>query len=185
MTLKGGCLNCMKRRMPVLLFVACSGLMHAAVIQTLSFDLSALHAGSILSGSVNLQNPLMLGDSTQIPLTFSDPADFSPTTVLATLSVTNGVPNDQFRFSNVSFTYLANNKTYNLTVFGAASCVVDFPCQATGGYQANSPAAFSGTYTVTSAAAPAPVPEPSYGLLVSGLVTSLVLGRRLFRLEAQ
>ena len=182
MTLEGACLTNVKRLMPVLLLVACAGLMHASVIQTLTIDLSPLKPGSILSGSVILQNPLMLGDSTQIPLTFSDPADYSPATVMATLSVTNGVPNDQFRFSGVSFIYLANNKTYNLTVVGAATCVVDYPCTATGGYEANSPPAFSGKYTVTSAAAPA-VPEPGYGLLESGLLGGLVLARALFRLK--
>jgi len=106
----------------------------------------------------------MLGDSVQIPLFFSDPGDYSPSTLTTTLSVTNGTPNDQFRFSTISFTYLANNTTYFLDVHGAASCVVDFPCQATGRYEANSPPAFSGTYTVTSA--PAPVPEPGTLMLL-------------------
>jgi hypothetical protein len=66
-------------------------------------------------------------------------------------------------------------------VRGAASCVVDFPCQATGGYEANSPPAFSGTYTIT--AAPATVPEPTYTLVVSGLVTIFAAGRRRFGLK--
>lgn len=178
MTLTGIRSNYVKRCLPALLCLAFCGVVHASTIQTLSIDLSPLHAGSILSGSVILQNPLALGDSTLINLTFSDPADYSPAIITATLSVTNGVPNDQFRFSNVSFTNLANNKIYNLSVVGAASCVVDYPCQATGGYQANSPAAFSGTYTVTSSAAPTSVPEPAYGLLTVGLVTGLAVIRR-------
>jgi hypothetical protein len=97
-----------------------------------------------------------------------------------TLSVTNGVPNDQFRFDTISFLNLFNNQTYNLVVRGAASCAVDFPCQATGGYEANSPPAFSGTYTITTAAAPATVPEPSYALLVSGFLVTFAFRRRLF-----
>ena len=169
----------MKWILPITLWAASAGLLRADVIQSLSIDLSALHAGSVLSGSVVLQNPLVLGDSVQIPLTFSDPADYSPTSLLATLSVTNGVPEDQFRFSDITFTELVHNKTYTLSVHGAAVCPIDFPCEATGRYEANSPPAFSGSYTVANEAAPSGVPEPAYGWLVSGLGLGVVLGRRL------
>jgi hypothetical protein len=178
MILTSGCLSCVKRFLPAILLAASGGLLHASTIQTISIDLSPLHSGSVLSGSVILQNPLMLGDSTSILLSFSDPADYSPASLTTTLSVTNGVPNDQFRFSTITFTNLANSKTYNLEVRGAASCAVDFPCTATGGYQANDPAAFTGTYTITTAAAPTAVPEPGYALLVSGLLTAFAFGRR-------
>src|SRR5262245_956076 len=113
MTLTGRCFGSWKA---VLLFSTCAALMRADVIQTLSIDLSALHPGSVLSGSVILQNPLMLGDSAVIPLSFTDPSDYSPTMLATTLSVTAGTPDDQFRFSDISFTNLANNKTYNLMV---------------------------------------------------------------------
>jgi hypothetical protein len=180
MILTGSCFHSSKRFLPFILLAASGSLLHASTIQTISIDLAALHAGSVLSGSVILQNPLMLGDSVQIPLSFTDPSDYSPTSLTTTLSVTNGTPNDQFRFDTISFLNLANSKTYNLVVRGAASCAVDFPCQATGGYEANSPPAFSGTYTITAAAAPASVPEPSYTLLVSGFLATFAFGRRLF-----
>lgn len=170
----------MKRFLPLLMFTGCAGIMHAAVIQSISIDLSPLHPGSVLSGAVTLANPLVLGSSVQIPLTFSDPADYSPTNLTTTLSVTSGTPNDQFRFSPISFTNLANSKMYNLAVVGAASCAVDFPCQAIGGVQANSPPAFSTTYTVSASAATT-VPEPGYGLLVCGVVTAFAVRRRLLR----
>jgi hypothetical protein len=155
--------------------------MQADVIQSISIDLSPLNPGSILSGSVTLSNPLTLGDSVSIPLSFSDPEHYDPTSLTTMLSVTSGVPEDQFRFSTITFTNLVNNKVYNLEVRGAASCAVDFPCEATGGFQANDPPAFTGTYMVSSAAAPSGVPEPTYGLLVGGLLTTLAFGRRILR----
>ncbi len=168
------------RLLPAVLLVASAGLAQADTIQSISIDLSVLNPGSILSGSVTLSTPLMLGDSVLIPLTFSDPADYSPTNLSTTLSVTNGVPTDQFRFSTITFTNLANNKTYNLNVVGAATCAVDFPCTATGGFEANSPPAFSGTYTVTAGPSTAPgVPEPSYAFLVSGAIAAFALRRKL------
>lgn len=159
----------------VLTFVACTGF--GTINAAISIDLAPLHPGSILSGSLTLQNPLVLGDFAQIPLSFTDPSDYSPNILTTTLSVTAGTPTDQFRFSTITFTNLADNKTYNLMVRGAAQRAVDFPCTSTGGYEANSPPAFSGTYTIT--AAPAAVPEPSYALLVLGLVTTFAFGRRL------
>ena len=170
----------------IALLAISAGLSQAGVIQTISFDLSALHTGSTLSGSVILQNPLALGDSVVIPLTFSDPSDYTPTSLSTTLTVTQGVTLDQFRFSAITFTNLIsavnpalNNKVYTLTVKGAAQCVVDFPCTATGGFQANDPAAFTGTYTVTSAtASTTPTPEPAYGLVLGGALTALGLARR-------
>ena len=178
MILTGGYSTYIKRLLPAILLAASGGLLHASSIQTISFDLTPLHAGSVLSGSVILQNPLALGDSVLIPLSFTDPSDYSPSALTTTLSVTSGTPTDQFRFSTITFTNLADSKTYNLMVRGAAQCAVDFPCQATGGFEANSPPAFSSTYTIT--AAPVAVPEPSYALLVFGLVTTFGFGRRLF-----
>ena len=179
MILTGRYFTPIKYLLPVILLTAPGGLLCASTIQTLSIDLSPLHSGSILSGSVTLQNPLMLGDSAQIPLSFSDPLNYDPSSLIAILSVTSGTPNDQFRFSTITFTNLADNKTYNLVVRGAASCVVDFPCQATGGYEANNPPAFTGTYTITAASAAA-VPEPNFVWLLLGLVPARVFGRRLF-----
>src|SRR4051812_8656919 len=132
MTFIRDCLRVVKRYTPAVLFVTCSGLLHGSVIQSFSINLFPLHPGSVLSGSVVLPLPLMLGDSTQIPLTFSDPANYSPMSLNVTLEVTNGVPDDQFRFADFSFTNLADNKVYTLSVHGAAACAVDFPCQATG-----------------------------------------------------
>ena len=179
MTLVWDRLRSVKRHTPIVLLVACSGLMHASVIQSLRIDLGNLHLGSVLSGSVVLPSPLMLGDSAQIPLTFSNPTDYSPASLTATLEVTNGTPEDQFRFLDLSFTNLADGKVYILSVHGAAACPIDFPCQATGRFEANSPPAFSGEYTVTSA--PAAVPEPGYSLLMPGILAVLAGSRRLSR----
>ena len=168
----------------IALLTVSAGLTQAGVIQSISFDLSALHAGSTLSGSVILQNPLALGGSVVIPLMFSDPSDYNPTSLSTTLTVTQGPTLDQFRFSAITFTNLIsavnpalNNKSYTLIVRGAAQCVIDFPCTATGGFQANDPAAFIATYTVTSAATP--TPEPTYGFVLGGAIAVLGVARRL------
>lgn len=166
----------MSKTIIVSLFAIFSSLTYANAIESISIDLSSLHPGSVLSGSVMLANPLGLGDSALIPLSFSDPSDYRPDSLTTTLSVINGVPLDQFRFSTITFTNLANNKTYNLTVRGAAQCVTDFPCQATGGFQANDPPAFFGTYTISAALAG--VPEPGYGWLSGGLGLVLAAVRR-------
>ena len=165
-----------------------AGLAHAGFMQSISIDLSALHPGSILSGSVILQSPPTVGTTVNIPLTFSDPTSYNLAALATTLTVTNGSTVDQFRFSPIAFMNLLssvnpalNNKTYTLTVRNAAQCAVDFPCTATGGFQANDPAAFFGYYTVTSA--PFSAPEPGYAILVGGLLTALACGRRLLRAE--
>lgn len=66
-------------------------------------------------------------------------------------------------------------KVYNLMVTGQAQCATNFPCQATGGYEANNPPAFTGSYTVSATAAP----EPATGLLVSVLIGAIAVRRRL------
>lgn len=168
----------------ITLLIVSAALTQAGVIQSISFDLSALHAGSTLSGSVILQNPLALGGSVVIPLLFSDPSDYSPTSLSTTLTVTQGPTLDQFRFSAITFTNLIskvnpalNNKSYTLTVRGAAQCAINFSCTATGGFQANDPAAFTSTYTVTSAATA--TPEPTYGLVLGCVIAALGVALRL------
>src|SRR5581483_3023991 len=123
-----------------LLLSACllAGALHATVIESISIDLSSLHSGSTLSGSVMLANPLNIGDSTSVPLTFSDPADYAAGALSTTFSVVTGTPSgDAFRFSTIQITNLANNKIYNLDVTFAATCATDLPCQATGAFEAN------------------------------------------------
>lgn len=113
-------MNKMKFFLPSALLIASVGLMHAAVIETLSIDLSPLHAGSLLQGSVTLASPPMPGDSTPIALSFTDPADYSPTSLMGTLVFGNGIgANITFRFSTLTFTNLANNATVNFVGEGS------------------------------------------------------------------
>ncbi len=175
----------MKQILLASLLIAGAGLTKAGVIETLSIDLSPYHAGSVLSGSAFLAGPLQVGDSTPITLTFSDPSDYSPTSLTTTLSVTSGGIGEAERFSLLTFTDLSNNSTIDLMVKAPAQCVVSgsnptgVPCVANGLWQDHDPARFSGSYTVT--AADVPVPEPSYGFLMLGLSAAFGIGRKLIR----
>jgi hypothetical protein len=114
-------------------------------------------------------------------LSFSDPANYLPTSLLATITIQSGTPSGfAVDFSPLSFTNLSgavtpiNTRDVFLTRFAFARCD-SFPCTATGGFQDRSPAVFTSTYTI----APAPVPEPGYAVLVPFLLGAFVLGRRL------
>jgi hypothetical protein len=173
----------MKILLPFTLLLAGAGLMQAAMIETISLDLSPLHAGSMLSGTFTLSDSPMAGDTAPVLLSFNDPSDYLPTSLLATITVLSGTPSGYaIDFSPLTFTNLSgtvtpiNTRDVNLMRFAFAVCT-SFPCTATGRFQDRSPAVFSSTYTIT----PASVPEPSYALLLPTLLTAIVFGRRLVR----
>src|ERR1700728_889272 len=72
------------------LLIAGAGLLEANVIESISINLSALHAGSTLSGMFTLPNTAMAGDTTPVLLSFSDPLDYNPSSLAATITMGNG-----------------------------------------------------------------------------------------------
>ena len=165
------------------LLIAGAGLMQAAIIESISLNLSSLHAGSILSGTFTLSNSPVVGDTAPVLLSFSDPSDYSPTSLTATITIVSGTPSglsvdfSELKFTNLSGTVTPiNSKDVDLTRFAFAQCA-SFPCTATGGFQDRSPAVFTSTYTI----APAAVPEPGYSLLITILLMAMVFARRLVR----
>jgi hypothetical protein len=173
----------MKTFLPCALLIAGSGLMHGAIIESISLNLSDLHAGSILSGTFALSDSPMVGDTAPVLLSFSDPSNYSPMSLIATITIESGTPSGfAVDFSNLMFTNLSgtvtpiNTRDVDLMRFAFAQCA-SFPCTATGGFQDRSPAVFTSTYTI----APAAVPEPGYGVLVPILLMAAFFGRRLVR----
>ncbi len=173
----------MKTILPFVLLLGAAGLMHASVIQTISLNLSPLHAGSTLSGTFTLPNSPIAGDTASALLSFSDPSDYSPTPLTSTITVLNGTPSGfAIDFSALTFTNLSgtvtpiNTRDVSLTRFAFAVCT-SFPCTATGLFQDRSPAVFSSTYTIS----PAAVPEPGYLLPIAALLLIAIVGRLLVR----
>lgn len=165
------------------LVVAGANLMQASIVETISFNLSALHAGSTLSGTFTLSNMPMVGDTAPVVLSFSDPSDYSPTSLDATITISNGTPSGfAVLFSGLNFTNLSGSTTpidtkdVELTGFNFAKCA-SFPCTSSGGVQDQSPVVFTSTYTIS----PVATPEPSFTLLVGVLIIAMVFGRRLIR----
>ncbi len=170
----------MKVFLPFTLLVAGAGFIQAAIIETISFDLSPLHAGSVLSGMFTLSNTPMPGDTTPAVLSFSDPANYTPTSLTATITILSGTPsNFAVDFSPLMFTNLSgvvtpiNTRDVFLMRFAFAQCA-SFPCTSTGLFQDRSPAVFTSTYTI----APAAVPEPAYGLTLTVVLTIIFARRR-------
>jgi len=158
------------------LLIAAAGLMQASIIESISINLSDLHAGSTLSGTFLLPNTPMVGDTAAVILSFSDPADYSVSSLDATITIGSGITGDTVRFSDLIFTNPSGNmftRNVDLMVEGAAQCA-SFPCTATGGFEDGDPAAFRSTYTISPVAAP----EPGYGLIVSFLLVGIVIARR-------
>ena len=167
----------MNRLLPCALLIAGAGLMQASIIETITFNLSALHAGSTLSGTFTLSNSPMVGDTAPVLLSFSDPSDYSPTSLASTIMIETGTPSGfavvftELTFTNLSGTTIPiNTRDIDLTAFGFARCA-SFPCTASGGVQDRSPAVFTSTYTIT----PAAVPEPSFLLMAPILLVCIVL----------
>jgi hypothetical protein len=170
----------MKRFLPCLLLILAAGSMQASILESITFDLSALHAGSTLSGTFALSNSPVAGDTAPAVLSFSDPADYTPSPVPATITIGNGTfLAFTVGFDTISFTNPSGNmftKNVNLMTNGMAQCA-SFPCTATGGFADGSPASFTSTYTIAPVAAA--TPEPGYGpLLLPILLLSFFLGRR-------
>ena len=162
-----------------LLLLVTAGSMRAAIIESISFDLSTLHAGSTLSGTFNLSNTPAPGDTAPVALSFSDPSDYSPTSVSGVITIVSGTPSGfAVDFSALTFTNLSgmvtpiDTKDVSLTRVAFAKCA-SFPCTASGSFQDRSPAVFTSTYTIAPA-----VPEPGYGVAMAVLLTALALGRR-------
>jgi hypothetical protein len=171
----------MKAVLPFALLIAGAGLMHASIIETISLNLSPLHAGSILSGTFTLSDSPTAGDTAPVLLSFSDPSDYAPTSLMSTITILSGTPSGfavdfpALTFTNLSGTVTPiNTRDVNLMRFAFAMCG-SFPCTATGLFQDRSPAVFSSTYTIT----PTAVPEPGYALLIPMLLTAIFFGRRL------
>jgi hypothetical protein len=171
----------MKAVLSFTLLITGAGLIQAATIQTISLDLSPLHAGSILSGTFTLPDSPMPGDMAPALLSFSDPSNYTPTSLTATITILSGTPSGfAVDFSTLTFTNLSgvvtpiNTRDVSLMRFAFARCD-SFPCTATGLFQDRSPAVFSSTYTVS----PAAVPEPVYTVLIPLLLTATVVARRL------
>ena len=166
----------------VLLFAG-AGLMPAAIIEALSFDLSSLHAGSTLSGDFTLPSSPVAGDTATVSLTFSDPSDYSSTPLSTTITIENGTPSGYvIDFSALTFTNLSgtttpiDTKDVDLTRNAYAHCA-SFPCTATGSFADRSPAVFTASYSITAVS----TPEPGYAMLLPLLLAALVLRRRFVR----
>ena len=173
----------MKTILSFTLLIAGAGLMQAAILQTISLDLSPLHPGSTLSGTFSLSDSPMDGDTAPVLLSFSDPSNYSPMSLTATINIQSGTPTGYaVDFSDLSFTNLSgtvgpiNTRDVHLMRFFFARCE-SFPCTATGLFEDRSPRVFASTYTIT----PATIPEPGYALLVPMLLTAIVFRRRLVR----
>jgi hypothetical protein len=171
----------MRRFLLFALLIGGAELMQASIIETISFNLSDLHSGSTLSGTFTLSNSPAAGDTAPVLLSFSDPSDYSPTSLAATITIATGTPSGYgVLFSALTFTNLSgvttpiDTRDVDLTGFAFAQCA-SFPCTASGGLQDRSPAVFTSTYTI----APAAIPEPSFTLLVPILLIGMVFGRRL------
>ena len=155
--------------------------MQASIIETISFNLSDLHAGSTLSGTFTLPNSPMAGDTAPVQLSFSDPSDYSPISLGATITIETGTPSGfAVSFSDLTFTNLSGSATpidtkdVDLTGFNFARCA-SFPCTANGGFEDRSPAVFTSTYTIS----PVATPEPRFTLLIPILLIGMVFARRL------
>ena len=177
----------MKLLLPFTLLIAGAGLMQADIVQTISFDLSALHAGSTLSGTFALSNTPMIGDTSSASLSFSDPADYTPTSLTTTITIQGSTPPGGFAidFSSLAFTNLSgvttpiNTRDVLLNRTLHAQCA-SFPCTATGLFEDRNPPVFTAQYTIAPGAA-AVIPEPGYSLLVAVLLIGLGFGYRRVR----
>jgi hypothetical protein len=172
----------MKRVFPFMLLIASAGRMQAGIVEDISLNLSPLHAGSMVSGMFTLSDTPAPGDTAPVVLTFSDPSDYSPTSLLATITIETGTPSGfAVVFSPLMFTNLSasltpiNTLDVNIMPFAFAMCA-SFPCTSTGGVDDDGGLVFSSTYTIAPAAAA--VPEPSYAFAAPILLAAIVFGRR-------
>src|SRR5579884_3326873 len=98
----------MRILVPFVLLIGGAGLIHASIIESISFNLSSLHPGSTLSGTFTLPNTPSVGNTAPVTLSFSDPSDYSPTSLTGTISVVSGTPSGfAIDFSELTFTNVA------------------------------------------------------------------------------
>ena len=170
----------MKILLSAVLLIAGAGLAKADTLETITFNLSALHPGSTLSATFDVPTSIGTGVTLDVIYSFSDPADYAegsltgPTggTLAGMVFVEPNTPISNFvvNFSVPEF-YNPTGNTFTqnniLSEDGLARCA-SFPCTATGQFQ-DSMAFSNGVYTVAPAAV-ATTPEPSsFLLLVTGL----------------
>jgi hypothetical protein len=169
----------MKALLFAVLLVAGAGLAKADTIETITFNLGDLNAGSTLSATFNV--PTLLsgpGLTENVIYSFSDPLDYAegslmgPTggTLAGTVSVEGNAPISNFivNFSVPTFFNPSGNmftKENNLSPRGFAQCA-SFPCTTIGGFADSM--AFNGEYTIAPAAVMTPEPA-SFLLLFTGL----------------
>ncbi len=176
----------MKVLLSAVLLIAGAGFAKADTIETISFNLNALHPGSTLSATFDVPTSIpATGVTLNVTYSFSDPFDYAegslkgPTgwTLAGTVSVEPNTPISNFIvdfFVPTFFNPTGNmfNQTNVLSADGFAQCAA-FPCTATGQFQ-DSQAFSNGLYTVTPTAT---TPEPSSFLL---LATGLAGASRLY-----
>src|SRR5690348_9319800 len=115
-----------KQFLVCLLLVAGAGVVRASIIESINFDLSGLHPGSTLSGTSTLPESPVAGDTAPVLLSFSDPQDYSPTSISSTITIGNGTfLAFTVGFSDIVFTNPSGNmftKNNNLMPRGMAQC---------------------------------------------------------------
>ena len=153
------------------------------ITYSITIDLSPFHPGSSYSGSVTVANLLLTGDSAPITLFASPAGQYSPSSILNTVSIGTG----PFGFNSVFigplvFTDLSTSLTYDFIVNGAAHCDIEtnpngVPCQTSGQLIGNNPNG-GGALTYAVSIAPAAVPEPALGLPLAVLGAAGIILRR-------
>jgi hypothetical protein len=176
----------MRVLLSAVLLIAGAGLAKADTIETISFNLGELHAGSTLSATFDVPTSIGTGVTLDVTYAFSDPSDYAegslsgPTggTLAGTVIIDPNTPISNYivNFSVPTF-YNPTGNSFNqedvLSQDGLAKCA-SFPCTATGQFE-DSQAFSNGVYTVT----PAATPEPQYvGLLIPVLLAGFVFRKR-------
>ena len=156
----------------------------ADIIETISLDLSALNPGSTLSGSFALPDSPPYPGTAPVTLSFSDPSDYSPTSLTTTIStgvVYFGPVNffDPAIFMETGYTGPEEIEVGTVGYGAAPAICYTFPCTSQGSFLiVGLTGAVPHTYaefTIT----PTPVPEPRYALLVPLLFLGIIFGRSL------
>ena len=174
----------MKALLSAVLLMAGAGFAKADTIETITFNLGSLHAGSTLSATFDVPTTIGTGVTLNVTYAFSDPFDYAegslmgPTggTLAGTVSVVPNAPISNYivGFSVPTFYNPTGNmftRTNVLSPNGFAQCA-SFPCTSTGQFQ-DSMAFSNGVYTVTPVAT---TPEPSsFLLLATGLAGASLL----------